>query len=673
MLFLGKFDEDLLLLENKAVNLGNQSNQIFRNIKYDPSLPPDVIKYPIDGYNSDVWILFGDVKPTLLLKKLISSTKIIIFVFNFSKPETLFFLDEGWGPIIERIHVNNQTRILIGTRSESKSVINQTEMNSQIAKIERKLNCQKFFEEKSFQYSNFYSNTKSEFCEYIKTLLKQIKSNLQNEQDDLSSINNKRETAIYKNICYIIYKENQSAEITCSPNARGDVVIPRYVKYESQPYFINKIGPNAFESSKIKSLKFVKKSLITKIDKFAFLNSSLSILFIPASLVKLDIHWCAQARKLSQVEVDLDNKYFSIENNLLIHKKWNKIKKQFCKDIVFAQKNCLFGDLIIPNDIVHIKIFSFYKHKGIHSLTFSGNSIKSINPFSFYNCKNLKNVKFLNTSNLILDKFCFSKSANLSSIEFKCSALSIRNNCFDSCTSLNSIKFSKVKVVLFRDNVFKNCEGMTHFEMKNLLCVKFGKECFLNATKLESVVLNSGFVVFDQNCFKSCTSLSVVEIECKKKIVIPKDIFNGCDSLEKLKVSTFSKLTLAINCFYSKNLKSIEIKCKKIEIGENCFGNCCLLESVSLQSEADLIILENIFIGCSKIEKLKFFSQNNLQISNSCFKSISELNSLKLYGKSVNIDENFIKKSFPYISMKINLRKEILPFNQGYDPKSASE
>ena len=99
ILFLGKFDENLLLLEEQVLSL--QKNQNLNQIK--KSDIPDVIKYKINGYQSDAWVIIGDVKPTLLLKDLISKTKIIIFVFNLKDSESLRYLLEGWLPIIEKV------------------------------------------------------------------------------------------------------------------------------------------------------------------------------------------------------------------------------------------------------------------------------------------------------------------------------------------------------------------------------------------------------------------------------------------------------------------------------------------------------------------------------------------------------------------------------------------
>lgn len=120
-IFLGKFDNNLLELEKYVINMGENASQRSKNNEinkdYDPK-EPDVKKYT--NHNIDFWTILGDVKPTLLLKNLISDARLVFFVFNIENEIALDFLTEGWEPIANKVPKSDiQKRILIGTNIKS--------------------------------------------------------------------------------------------------------------------------------------------------------------------------------------------------------------------------------------------------------------------------------------------------------------------------------------------------------------------------------------------------------------------------------------------------------------------------------------------------------------------------------------------------------------------------
>ena len=148
IVFLGKFDQKMLPIEKKVINTSKHYKARQKSINYNQGEMPDVVKYTIDDYDCDAWIPLGDVKPTLLLKDLISKSKIIFFVFYFDNHETLNYLKEGWGPIIKKVNgclKDKQERILIGINSGSNS--NQRKIKDLISSTMSFLNCNCFYEE----------------------------------------------------------------------------------------------------------------------------------------------------------------------------------------------------------------------------------------------------------------------------------------------------------------------------------------------------------------------------------------------------------------------------------------------------------------------------------------------------------------------------------------------
>ena len=177
IIFIGKFDEPMLSLELKTLKINPNFNQ-----RLGESISmPDVVKYQIEGYECDVWLFLGDVKPTLLLKNLISETDIILFVFNIENEESLSFLDKGWGHIIEKsekasnFKLTNQQRFLIGTKSGVKPKNEQ--INEQITKIKEKFHCSAYFEEINDQdyklkIKDKNSIIQSDLIEHLKSTIK---------------------------------------------------------------------------------------------------------------------------------------------------------------------------------------------------------------------------------------------------------------------------------------------------------------------------------------------------------------------------------------------------------------------------------------------------------------------------------------------------------------------
>lgn len=77
-------------------------------------------------------------------------------------------------------------------------------------------------------------------------------------------------------IFYAINKEDLTALVINSPNARGDVLIPFLIKHDSQEFKIIGIYKESFKNNnKIKSIKIPDESFIRSIGKkslFKFIN-----------------------------------------------------------------------------------------------------------------------------------------------------------------------------------------------------------------------------------------------------------------------------------------------------------------------------------------------------------------------------------------------------------------
>ena len=154
ILFLGKYDDNLFSLEEKVVNISKEP--------LDPEIKnskPNFIRYPVEEFNFEVWIIVGNVKPTKLFKNLINEAKIIILTFNLVKKETICFLNEGWWPIVNKYKaIDNQELIVIGTKTSDN--IDESQIDAMKNNI-------------IFDYSLYFTvnvnNPNSKFIQYIKS------------------------------------------------------------------------------------------------------------------------------------------------------------------------------------------------------------------------------------------------------------------------------------------------------------------------------------------------------------------------------------------------------------------------------------------------------------------------------------------------------------------------
>ena len=93
------------------------------------------------------------------------------------------------------------------------------------------------------------------------------------------------------------------AHIIHSPKAKGDIIIPKFVDYESKKYLVISIDQESFSDNHLtKSISFPEKSSVRNIEIGAFSRSSISRFFIPASLETLNEMWCCYSSNLFQIE-----------------------------------------------------------------------------------------------------------------------------------------------------------------------------------------------------------------------------------------------------------------------------------------------------------------------------------------------------------------------------------
>ncbi|KAK8885614.1 hypothetical protein M9Y10_041064 [Tritrichomonas musculus] len=649
IIFIGKFDEELFFLEKKIINLQNDSQF---NITLDSSSTSCFAELPIIGYDYYANIIIGNINQIRFIENLILNSKIILFVFNFTKPETLEFLNAQIFPVISKLKSKcEQERILIGMNYDQ---VKNSDMYNLIQETMENLNCSKYFEEisnkSSLQPQNFHNfKIFTNLNEYLATKL--TKKDFISTEDSNNIVIRLENSLVIK-----LFKKYKKATIIKSPNVSGDLRIPSFIQFNSTKYEIALIGFNAFCDTSLKSLAFEPDSKLKGISNCAFDNSSLTSFYIPANLSNLDDLWCRRASKLKMIEIDPKNVFFSIENDLLIYDK---------SEVVLALHN-FSGDFSVPSGIILIRHSAFNECKGIRSFSSISSSKLTIGNFSFNNCENLEKVEIKNKSDVNIGKSSFSFLPKLSSIEIECDCLTLGERSFEKCTSISSISFSKVKRIIIDDCAFNGCLNFETFAVENANEISFRKDCFIN-TNLKELILNADVMNFDDNCFNGCHSLKSIEIECKEKFELNQKTFFGCESLNEIKIKTSSDLNLHKNCFSdTKNLISVELIANKVIFDNNCFNNA-LMSSILIQSDDDISINSKMFGNYQgPSEKMIIKSLSNLTLHKNCFAYQSKLKNVDLSANHLLIEnycfDNCSSLSSFAISKSFDVKIGVLQF-----------
>ena len=185
------------------------------------------------------------------------------------------------------------------------------------------------------------------------------------------------------------------------------------------------------ECYKLTTIQIPTKSSLSFIDSFAFFYTSISSIFIPSTVVKLNDMWNAATSKLKDIIISPSNKCFKfVEKDhqlFLIGKK--DISQKYFEDLVFV--NYDIEVITIPRYIKHIKSYLFgFCHK-LRKIEFPNNSeLRTIGKFAFYS-NPISSISIPKHGNIIEDK-TFSYLNDLRIIEFLSDDLLIDDS-FEYC------------------------------------------------------------------------------------------------------------------------------------------------------------------------------------------------------------------------------------------------
>lgn len=403
------------------------------------------------------------------------------------------------------------------------------------------------------------------------------------------------------------------------------------------PSFIKRIASHAFdECLQLKVIDFSENSQLVSIDKYAFVNSSLETISIPANVSELKDSWCAGTLHLKNVSIAPDNLHFMYVNNSVIIGKSDP-KSDDYDTLHFARRD--ISKLVVPSFIKYISPYAFNQCHQLQAVEFPSQSqitsigkhafsftslrqisiparVKHIDKYAFFMCNQLRNVTFQDNSELkSIGKFSFSKTS-IENISIPSSVVRIEESAFFSCSQLKRVDFQlDSELNTIEKNAFSSF-SLEEITIPSKLTKIKGWLC--PSKKLDKINVmsnNENYTYYDNSFILGKSNLNSdifdVLVFSRRNIehaTIPPFIrqiapfaFAACQQLQRIDFYECFELNSIKECaFLNTSLKSISIPLSVTQIEEEAFANCHKLQVIEIAENSKLISFDsNIYNNSS--------------------------------------------------------------------------
>ncbi|MDO5433601.1 leucine-rich repeat domain-containing protein [Eubacterium sp.] len=217
----------------------------------------------------------------------------------------------------------------------------------------------------------------------------------------------------------------------------------------------------------------------------------------------------------------------------------------------YVLKNCLNGEVVIPNGFTDIEVSAFKEMKQITRIVLP-KTLRHIDERAFYGCENLREVVMFNGIEIIGAE-AFQGCQALEKIDLPSNLTVLAKDTFKNCTHLKAVTGMK-HMRRIEDNAFWNCRRLTEVEMPQGE-VEIGMAVFYRCESLEKITLPHLLKRIKSHCFdgaglkdlflpeglETIDDGALLYCEQLKRLVIPKSLskighfaFAGCINLTKI-------------------------------------------------------------------------------------------------------------------------------------------
>lgn len=340
----------------------------------------------------------------------------------------------------------------------------------------------------------------------------------------------------------VIGADKVAATGFATSDAPDTAELPAVVEWEGAPYRVARIAESAFAETEVRY--FSIDAELDEIDNYAFANSALVEIALPASLREIGIGAFGGCGNLLQANLPAGLKEIGLE--------------------AFAQCGKL-QTMSIPNGVEKIAYHTFADCAKLMAVTL-GNGVEAVEDGAFKNCRSLVSVAFgekvetigqeafmncellrqalLPEGTRLVDDRAFCRCKYLCRVQLPQSLAYIGNEVFKKCRYLEAIRvtpggdhFRSVNGALFtadmtelvlfppcltegevelpdtvltiRDSAFEDCQA-THIDVGRSVR-KVGKRCFANS-RIKSMKLPKTVVELGDQAFLGCRSLKDLDL-----------------------------------------------------------------------------------------------------------------------------------------------------------------